>query len=156
MVFPPSNCVRYKKLTLPNRDKDEGVLWNTFIVEAATPPQPGRATIRTATVETLFVIESGCPSVDGATCSFTYYNPYGFSISISIIVLIRMVVVHAFPALVLDAAGNRMTNQPLFPLPNPADDISHPTSISKPYATAQPTRTAPIDRSGCLGHAVIV
>ena len=33
--------VRDKKLTLPNRDNDEGVLWNTFIVEVRTPPQPG-------------------------------------------------------------------------------------------------------------------
>jgi hypothetical protein len=159
MVFPPSNCVRYEKLTLPNRDNDEGVFWNTFIVEVATPPQPGHATIRTATDETLFVIESGYPSIDGTTCSFTYYNPYRFSLSISIIVSIRMVVVHAFPALVLDAAGKRMTNQPLFfwcLLPDLADDISLPTSISKPYATAQPTHNAPIDRSGCRGHPVII
>lgn len=148
--------VRDKKLTLPNRDNDEGVLWNTLIVEAGTRPQPGHITIRTATDETLFVIESRCPSVDGTTCNFAYYNPCLFSLSISIIVSIRMVVVPAFPALVLDAAGERMTNQPLFSLTHLADDISLPTSISKPYATAQPTRNAPIDRSGCPGHAVII
>jgi hypothetical protein len=147
--------VRDKKLTLPNRDNDEGVLWNT-IVEAGTRPQPGHITIRTATDETLFVIESGCPSVDGTTCNFTYYNPCLFSLSTSIIVSIRMVVVPAFPALVLDAAGERMTNLPLFSLTHLADDISLPTSISKPYATAQPTRNAQIDRSGCPGHAVII
>jgi hypothetical protein len=86
----------------------------------------------------------------------TYYNPCRFSLSISIIVSIRMVVVPAFPALILDATGERMTNQPLFSLTHLADDISVPTSISKPYATAQPMRNAPIDRNGYLGPAVII